>query len=321
MFDPEVKRNNQTLLDSLSSKDSDLQKEAASTLTSYLVIKAREDGIFRKILPPTPVSWDDMTPQVDSLKPVIIREQQPNSTNDAIGLGFGGQPSNTYFGAPRYRIMFQRLQSRRMTADIMNLRGYTMDIRKVFNDLLLKDILEEEDKQFLTAADAVLGAENSTATTRYTSIGAKGYIDLGGAISRSTLALFMEGLPSTNRHLDPATVLVNNITMKQIIALDRAAIGGDWAEDILKKGFSEGGLLGLNWISTIKTNLVAKNIAYQFAKPEALGDFCTLEDVTVATKTENYIFEMFAYETIGGTLANMGAFCKASFSGTARTWV
>ena len=321
MFDPEVKRNNSILLDSLASKDGDLQKEAASTLTSYLVIKAREDGLFRKILPPTPVSWDDMTPQVDSLKPVIIREQQPNSTNDAIGLPFGGQPVNTYFGAPRYRIMFQRIQSRRMTADIMNLRGYTMDIRKVFNDLLLKDILEEEDKQFLTTADAILGAENSTATTRYTTVGAKGYINLGGAISRSTLELFSEGLPSTNRHLDAATVLINNVTIKQITAMDRVAIGGDWAQEILKKGFSEDGLLGLKWISTIKTNLVPNGIAYQFAKPEALGDFCTLEDVTVATKTENYMFEMFAYETIGGTLANFGAFCKAGFTGSARTWV
>lgn len=319
MFNPEVKTSNKVLLDSLTSNDSDLQKEAAGKLTDYLIIKAREDGIFRKVLPITPVSWDDMVPQVDSLKPVMIREQQPNSTA-AYSLPFGGVPFNTYFGAPRYRIVFDRIKSRRMTADVMNLRGYTMDIRQVFNDLLLKDILAEEDRKFIVAADAIVGAENSTATDRYTAVGAKGYIQLGGTISRGTLELFMEALPSTNRHLEPSCALVNNVTIKQIITLDRAAIGGDMAQDILIKGFSENTLVGLKWISTIKTDLVPNNVAYQFAAPEALGDFCSLEDVTVSTKTENYIFEMFAYECVGGSIANVGAIAKAYFGGTARTW-
>jgi len=321
MYDPTVKAKNATLLDSLTSTDGNLQKEAAGKLTDYLIVKAREDGIFRKVLPPTPVTWDDMVPQVDSLKPVIIREMQPES-NGAYSLPFGGVPYDTFFGAPRYRITFDRVKSRRMTADVMNLRGYTMDIRQVFNDLLLKDILAEEDRKFIVQCNALVGAKNSTATARYTAVAAKGYIDLGGPISRSTLELFREALPSTNRHLNPALALVNNVTINQVITLDRAAIGGDMAQDILQEGFSKNRLVGMDWISTIKTDLVPNNVAFQFTTPEALGDFCVLEDVTVSTKSENYFFEMFAYETIGGSIANVGALAKAYFGGsTAGAWV
>ena len=88
------------------------------------------------------------------------------------------------------------------------------------------------------------------------------------------------------------------------------------AQDILINGFSEQKLGGVLWYSTIKTDLVPNNVAYQFTAPEALGDFMCLEDITVVTKTEAYFWETWAHECVGGTIMNCGGLCKATFSGS-----
>jgi hypothetical protein len=121
--------------------------------------------------------------------------------------------------------------------------------------------------------------------------------------------------------LDPAVSLVNNITIKKLLAMDHDDIGGPLAEELFIKGFTEKTIMGTKWYVTIKTDLVPTNIVYQFAAPDYLGDNLCLEDVTVSTKTENYMFEMFAYKCSGGSVKNLGAFCKATFSGaSAGTW-
>jgi len=316
MFDPNAKRENKVWIQSLTSSDNDLSKEAQGKLSEFFVVKARENGIYRKVQPPVNVTIADCVPQVDSPKPVIVRTMQPD-TDSAYSLPFGGIPMNGAIGVPRYRIMFERIKSRRLTADILNLQIYDGDLKQIFTDLLLRDLLAEEDRKFLATADTMVGTKNSASTARFALVGAKGYIDLGGPISRATLELLDEGMASTNRHLESAVYLVNNVTIKQVITLDRAAIGGDMAQQILMKGFSEGEILGKQWFSTIKTDLVANNIVYGFTTPDSLGDFLVLEDVTVSTKTENWMLELFCYETVGGTIINTGGIIKGNFGGDA----
>lgn len=322
MIDPTVRSNNATLLQSLTSDDTYLQKEAQTGVNGYLRIRAKEDGIFRKIIPPTPVTPADFDRQVDTVKPVIVKDMEPNSPA-AISLPFGGTPMNYYMIAPRYRVMFDRIVSQRFTADVANLMTYDMDIRQVFNDLLLKDMLAEEDRKMIAAANSALDPNSSvgdTTTTRYTTVGAKGYIRVG-ALTRATLSNAMKGLPSTNRHLSPAVCLINNVTIWSVVALGRDAVGGDLSEELFTRGFAQRELMGTQWYVTIKTDLVPNDVMFMFAAPEFTGDNFVVEDVTVATKHELWFFEMVGYEMLGGTLKNMAAFAKVIFSGAAQDWV
>ena len=320
MIDAQIQAQNKMVLDGLMSKESSLQKEASNGVNDYLRIRAREDGFARRILPPVAVSATDFDRQVDTVKPVIVKDMEPNSPR-AISVPFGTAPLNTYVDAPRYRVTFDRIMSQRFTADVANLLTYDMDIRQIFNDLMLKDILGEEDRKFMASVQrGVSGGQSAAGTgtaannTRVDDTGAFGWIEQG-ALSRVTLAHAMKGLPSTDQHLTPAVALVNNITIWDIVTLDRAAVGGDLAQEMFLEGFTERKIMGVTWYVTIKTDLVLEDSVYFFASPKFLGDFYTFDDVTVSTKHENFHFEMFAYEMIGASLRNTAAMARVDFNG------
>jgi hypothetical protein len=327
MINPEVRAMNEAVIKGLTSDDRGLQKQATNGVNDYLRIRAREDGFARRIQPPIPVTPADLDRQVDTVKPVIVKDVEPD-TPAAYTVPFGAVPFNHYIDAPRYRVMFDRIMSHRFTADVANLLTYDMDIRQIFNDLMLKDILAEEDRKYMVVVDTVVGPQDEDdpgVSTRYAEVNAIGSVTTG-TLDRTTLAFAMKGLPSTDRHLNPAVGLINNITIWDVVALDRTEIGGDLAEEMFVNGFTEREIMGLRWYITIKTDLVPSDVIYYFAAPKFLGDFYTFEDVTVSTKHENFLFEMFAYEMIGATVKNSGACARVEFGGTpgpsgGNTWV
>jgi hypothetical protein len=315
MLNTETSTRNQTVIESLGSSDPYIQKTAQNGVDDYLRLKAREDGFARRIQPPIPVTPADLDRQVDTVKPVIVKDAEPD-TPPAVSVPFGNVPMNHYIDAPRYRVMFDRIMSARFIADVANLMTYDLDIRQVFNDLMLKDILAEEDRKYMAAVNTVVGTLNDKTpgtNPRYAEVGAAGNIEVD-VMSRDSLALAMKGLPSTTRHLSAATALVNNVTIHDIVALDRTEIGGDLAEEMFRNGFAERSIMGVPHIVTIKTDLVPNDVIYYFAAPKFLGDFFTFEDVTCSTKHENFLFEMFCYEMIGATIKNSGAVCRAQFT-------
>jgi len=317
-MDTEVRANNEATLTGLVHDDAGIRKEAAGNVNEYLRLRAREDGFARKIQPPLPATPADLDRQVDTVKPVIVKDMEPNSPA-AYSVPFGTVPMNHYMDAPRYRIMFDRIMSHRFTADVANLMTYDMDIRAIFNDLMLKDILAEEDRKYMITLNTLCGAQDDVSDPHVQAVGAYGNAEVG-SMDRTALANAMKALPSTNRHLNPASVLINNVTIWDVVAMDHDEIGGPLAEELLLRGFAEREMLGVKWMITIKTDLVPDDVIYQFAAPKFLGDFYTFEDVTVSTKHENFLFEMFAYEMIGATIKNEGAVARAEFTGTFTGW-
>jgi hypothetical protein len=318
MFNPEIKANNGAMLNGLVSDDPYLRKEASNGVRDFLRMRAREDGFLRQILPPITVTREDLTKQVDTNKPVIVKEKEPSSPG-AYSMPFGKVPIDHYMDTPKYRVMFDRVASDRFVADVANLLTYDLDIRKVFNDLMLKDILDEEDRKFLAAVDTVLGSLNATSSQRVTDTGAMGWVTVG-SLNRVSLTAFRKGLASCDNKLNPAVALINNVTIWDVVSLGRDAVGGDAAEAMFLNGFTAQKIMGLDWIVTIKSALVPDNVAYQFTSPEALGDFFVLEDLTIWTEHKAYMFEMFAYETIGGAIGNSAGACKSSFTGSFNGW-
>jgi len=322
MVNPDIRARNEAVINSLRSDNPTLQKEATNGVNDYLRIRAREDGFARRIQPPIPVTPADLDRQVDTVKPVIVKDVEPN-TPSAYSVPFGAVPLNHFIDAPRYRVMFDRIMSHRFVADVANLLTYDMDIRQIFNDLMLKDILAEEDRKYMVVVDTIVGTLNDSSTVtnaRLAEVGAMGNVTVG-ALDRTSLAEAMKGLPSTDRHLNPAVGLINNITIWDVVALPREEIGGDLAEELFVNGFAERVIMGLRWFITIKTDLVPTDVIYYFASPKFLGDFYTFEDVTVSTKHENYLFEMFAYEMLGATIKNSAAVARAQFTGSLVSWV
>ena len=313
-MDPEVRLLNETIVNGLTSGDDVLRKQAKEGVDDWLRIRMREDGFARRILPPVPVTPADLDRQVDTPKPVIVKDQEPNSAG-AYTVPFGTTPMDHYIMGPRYRVMFDRILSRRYNSDVNNLLTYDMDIRQILNDFLLKDIMAEEDRKFMVVVDSIVGTVNTVDAT----LASCQNITVG-PLDRAALAHSRKGLPSTNRHLNASVALINNITIWDVVALGRDDIGGDLAEELLVNGFAERQIMGLKWAITIKTDLVSDDELYMFAEPKYTGDFFELDPITISTEHKDYFLEFFAYECIGATIQNTAACAKAVFSGSKVNW-
>jgi hypothetical protein len=323
MRSAETRMLNETLVAGLTSKNDLLEKEAIDGLNDYLRITMREDGFARRLCPPVDITAGDLDRQVDTSKPVIVRDKEPNSP-PAYSVPFGTTPMNTYIKGPRYRVMMDRIESRRFSADVNTLLTYDMDIRQILNDYILKDIMGEEDRKWMIATDWICGAGRTVSAgvvkinQKDPATGSSKWVD-GGLMNREGLANMMKGLPSSIRHLNPATALVNNLTIWDVVALGRDEIGGNLAEELFVNGFAERIIMGIPWVITIKTDIVGDGTVYQYTEPKYLGDFIILDDITVSTKNENYMIEFFGYESIGATIANDAAVCRCDFLGTSGT--
>lgn len=293
-------------------------KEAQEGTNDFLRLRAREDGFTRNLLPPESITPDRLTKQVETSKPCVVKDMEPNSAG-ALSVGFGTSPSNAYMGGPRYMVEFHRIMTKRYSQDVAKLMTYDMDMKDIFNDLLLKDLMDEEDSSFIGRIDSMLGDMNATDSTRYATDGACGYIS-AGTLNRESLFWARSGLRQTNKRLAPSVSLTNVTFLDRIAALDHDALGGSMAEEVFVNAWTKENITGMPTVATIKNDLVADNTQYIFAAPKYMGDFMTLEDVTVSFKREDYWISLFAYENIGISVKNTASACKVLHEGTMYDW-
>jgi len=298
----------EAVFDKLSSRDPSLIKEAEDSVNDFTRTKMREDGFYRRIMPPIPITNDELDRQVDTDKPVKVVDKEPDSPA-AISIPFATLPMNLYIRGPRYRVMFDRIATPRFTKDVDELRTWIMDIRQVLSDNAIKDMLAEEDGKFLRAVNTAIVGPGLTVPTSGT---VQHEVILGG-ITRDTLWDSLKVMPNTPSNLEVHVVLVNNITIKEIGKFTHNEMGGVLAEEIMKDGWSQQKFMGVTWIVTIKKGLVATNTMYQFADPKFIGKSYVLEDTTMYIRREAYMLEFFAYETMGGTIGHTSGLARIDF--------
>ena len=305
---PNVKQMNDMFINKIADGSPTLIKEAADAINDYTRLKMREDGFWRRILPPVGITNDQLDRQVDTAKPVKIIDMEPDSPA-AVSVPFAALPISRYIRAKRYRVMFERILTPRFTSDVDDLRTYDMDIRQILADNSIKDALAEEDgKAIATVNSILLGADVTIPET-----GVAQWVTLSGGVTRDNLAEAMKVIPRTNRRLNTAVGLINNITIWDIVKFGRDEVGGDLSQDMFKTGYGERELMGLRWIVTIKRDLVPDSSVFLFAEPKFMGKFFTLEDMTMYIDRRAYLLEFFAYESIGSTIANVAAVGRVDF--------
>lgn len=299
---------NNTVLDQLDSRDPGIQKEAADTINDYVRIKMREDGFLRRILPPVTMTNDELDRQVDTDLPVKVVDKEPNSPG-AISVPFASLPQNRYIYGPRFRVMFDRILTPQFMKDVDALRTYDMDIRQIISDNSIKDLLAEEDGKWITVVNALLIAPG----TVIPETGAAQWLEISGGVTRENLFEALKTLPRTSRHLNVATVLINNVTIFDIAKFTRNEVGGDLSENMFRTGFTEEKLLGVRFIITIKRDLVPDGTIFLFADPKFMGKFYVLEDTTMFIERKAFMLKFFAYESIGAAIANVAAIGRVDF--------
>ena len=301
---------NETLREYLTSEDPSMVKQGADAVTEYTRMKVREDGFFRKILPPVQVTNTDLDRAIDTSKPIIIVDKEPMSPG-SYGIPFATLPSNQYMVGDKYRVVFSRIATRNFQVDVDELRTWTMDIRQIISDNAVRDILYEEDSKFITACNTVLGG---AAGATVAGTGTVQWAQLAGGITRDTMTLAKAIMVRTPNRLLPVTALANVETMTRVEAWGRDEMGGDLAQDISVNGFAERTFMGLRWIVTTKYDLVPTNSVYFFTEPKFFGKHFILTDTTMHIKREySYMLEFFAYETMGAAIGNVAGVVRVDF--------
>lgn len=297
---------NQTLFEQLATPG--MEKQAIDAVNEFTRIKMREDGFYRRILPPLQITNDELDRQIENDKPVKIVDKEPDNP-PAQSIPFATLPMNQYIRGPRYAVSFDRIVTPRFTKDVDELRTWVMDIRQVMSDNAIKDMLAEEDGKFITAVNAaLLGAD-----VVIPAYGVALHQTIPGGITRDSLQDAFKIMPSTSSHLEVHTVLINNVTIREIFKWGRDEMGGDFAQDVVRNGWSEQEFMNARWIVTIKRDLVPDDRIYMFADPKFIGKNFVLEDTTMYIKREAYMLEFFAYETLGGSIANTASLAIADF--------
>ena len=309
MTQEESKLLSQTIFEKLASRDSNLEKQAVDAVNDFTRTKMREDGFYRRIMPPIPLSNDDLDRQVDTDKPVKIVDKEPDSPA-AISLPFATLPTNLYIRGDRYRVTFDRIVTPKFTKDVDELRTWHMDIRQILSDNAIKDMLAEEDGKFISAVNTALVGAGTVVPTS----GVIQYKQLSGGVTRSNLWDSFKIMPGTPSNLEVHSVLLNNITIKEVAKLNRNDMGGDLSEEIMRNGWTYSEFMGVQWIITIKKGLVPTGTMYHFADPKFIGKSYLIEDTTMYIRREAYFIEFFAYETLGGTIGHTSGLARVDFT-------
>ena len=302
-------------------------KAAADAATDYTRLTLREEGLVRKILPPQTITEADLDAQLDTDKPVKIVEkevQQPLS----VSVPFGTLPTNTYMNMAKYRVDFARIVTENFVKDIQEVKTWNADIRNIFKDNAIKDMMTAEDVPFFNIVDSIVGttgnaASSLTGKVQYYDFSTTGGSPLSGApgFSRGTVVEstkilskgYGDATVATPIRLLPEVIVMNVNTGKEYLKFTRDQAGGDVSESFFKEGLTEGTFFGIKHIFTLKDDIVADGVAYQFAAPQFLGKFYELEAPTMFMEMRAYLLEFFVYSSIGLTIGNPYAVGKVKF--------
>lgn len=303
----EINQLNETLFDQLDTPG--MQKQAIDAVNDFTRTRMREDGFYRKIMPPLKIENSDLDRQVDTDKPVKVIDKEADSPA-AVSLPFATLPINFYIRGPRYRVAFDRILSPRATKDVEELRTYVMDIRQVLSDNMIKDMLAEEDAKFVAAFNAVLLGADVTVPLS----GVPQWETIEGGITRETFAEALKIMPRTPSRFEVETGLINNITVKELLKWGRDEMGGDFSQDIAKNGWAETKFMNIDLIITIKQDLVPENSMFMFASPKYIGKSFELEPTTMYIRREAFMLEYFAYQTGGGSFGHTSGLARVDWA-------
>jgi len=310
MTEQEIKAANAAWVEKIASDTPSHVKQAESTVNDYTRTKMREDGVYRKIIPMQPIADSELDREVHTDQPSKIIDREPASPA-AVSIPFAKQPTNLYLRGNRYRCHFGRIVTSRYSKDIDELRNYHMDLRQVVSDNSIKDMLAEEDAKFFGAVNTALVGPNAITPTS----GVVQHAVIPGGITRDSLWDSLEIVPSTPSNLETHTAVTNNITIKRVCKMTRNEFGGDMAEEIMRNGWTYKKFLGVEWLITIKKELVPTNTIYYFADPKFIGKSYSLVETTMHIKREAFMLEFYAYETIGGAIGWTSGLGRVDFIG------
>lgn len=306
------------LIDDILYSDDGLVKKASAATSKATRTQVREEGFQRAILSFDMITNADLDYFGDSELPGVWFELEPDSP-PARNITYNYTPNTFQYQAEKYVVLLSIITTEEATKNVNQLRTYKTDVRQIVNDNMLRDIHTREDVSFIADSDRIVGsAATAYATVESASPGAYQNVNMGAAtFNRQGVKRAVSYL--LERKLPVGVFLVNQRTANEFLGWGRDEMGGDLSQDLARKGLKaleRFEMFGYPFIATIKNELVANGVMYQYAPREFLGNALMLEDITVTIKKEYDIIRMRAQEQVGLTIANTLGVQKLNYTMT-----
>ena len=277
---------NQSFLDKI---DQGMEKEAGAAMSAFVRQKLREDGFTRKILTPVSITASELDRQL-SEEPRVIVEKEPDSV--AANLPFLSRAEIRYFTGSRYAVTFQKISSAEFKKSKFELATYRTDIRTILQENSVKDLQEQEDKNFYNNCLTVATANSNVHT-------------ISGGFNVANLNAGIKFL--LEKKLPVGCILMTQSMYADLLAQPATQIGSAAASELFRGQASLDNFFGYKIITTNKTDILPTNQALVFAPQEYTGNFFSLQEPTVFLKTEADMIQFQTYEAIGSSLGNVSA--------------
>jgi hypothetical protein len=273
-------------------------KEAQEAASAYIRQKLYEEGIMRRLFESRTVTPDELDPDVDSDKPRILVEKEPDAPK-ATYVPFKGTADRSYFEGVRFPVPFGKIESDRLNKSKFELMTIRMPIMDWLKENQVKQVQNAEDEVFI---DTITGIITDNSENQAKSISGTTY---------NFKECFVAGLKGlTSLSLPVGKVLMNRNTYLDSLSLKTEDVGDKAQDARFERGIdNEDSFLGYPVVTTIKHDLVAENELYFFAPDEFFCKFYFLQDATLYLKTEADMIEFHTYEAPGFGIGNtLGVF-------------
>ena len=251
---------NEALMAKLANPEDRL--EIQDEAIGYIRTIFREASFWRKILPPQPVTRQQLIPSVDSDTVEFSRSIEPESSG-AMAFNFRSTTTAEYLRARRYRIQFFQIGTPLWEMTEAELYAQDYPLIKVVERNGVTDIAEVEDETGITHSDSCVALTGQLLDTP------------------ALLKLSKEVLSESFNLIDTVrkqtyVLLMASTTANDILSWQDPDLGAEKTSKILTDGYTYDQLLGKKLIVTTKTNIVPYGYVYLFVEPRYLGDFMIL---------------------------------------------
>ncbi len=283
---------NQSFLDKI---DQGMTKEAGAVMSAFVRQKLREDGFTRKILTPVQITASELDRQLTE-DPTVIVEKEPDSV--AANLPFLARGAVRYFTGSRYPVTFQKIESDTFTKSKFELATYRTDIRTILQENSVKDLQEQEDKNFYNNIVTIATANSNVSTIA----GGFNVVNLMAGVKK----LIAKKLPV-------GAILMTQSMYADLLSQPATTIGSRKAGAFFTGEESLDNFFGYKIITTNKQDILPANRAIIFAPQDYLGQFYSLQEPTVFLKTEADMISFRTYEAIGSGIGNVNGAIVVDF--------
>ena len=309
--------------DIISTSGNGYIEKVSQAATDVTRTQIREGSFANKILPPEKIGNEKLAKTMSEAL-IVIDDIEPDSPG-ATYVPFETAPQGEVITGSKYFTPISRITTPKFTKDIDQLRTYDYPIRKILTDNSIKDGMAAHDRKFIeTVNSVVFHTTDGKAGQPHPITGKVQWRDFPDtSLDRDSFVEATKMLPAGNENDKFVSrnyiMLAHENTLRDILKLDRNAIGGDLAEDHWKNGLTSTTIMGIKAISTIKRSLVPEGYVYFFAEPSFLGHNYTLTDWTMYVEKQAYFIYWYSYWLGGFSFGNIAGMALARFGDAALT--